>query len=106
IENISVLQTLPQRHLVKRVGRSAQLDRKPGIARVVLRAQVVCLVIKKLTAQRQSPIEEIRFSQHENEVLSLRAILDAQPELLARACKARPVEQIEIALREFREADQ
>src|SRR5206468_1676416 len=106
IENINVLQTIAQRRVNKRVDRFAQLDRKPVIALVVLRALVVCLVIKKLTAQCQSSIEEIRFSQHENEVLSLRAILDAQPELLARACKARPVEQIEIALREFREADQ
>src|SRR5207249_1598847 len=76
IENINVLQTIAQRRVNKRVDRFAQLDRKPVIALVVLRAQVVCLVIKKLTAQRQSSIEAIRLGQNKNEVLSLRAVLD------------------------------
>src|SRR5260370_34247969 len=69
-------------------------------------AQVVCLAEEKLTTQRQLPIEEIGFCQVEDKVLSLRAILNAQPELLARTRKGWPVHQIEVALREFNKTDQ
>ena len=69
-------------------------------------AEEVRFAEKELAAEREAPIEEIRLRQREDDVLSLRAVLDADAEFLAAAGEVRPVHQIEIALRQLDEADE
>src|SRR5205809_4084400 len=106
IVNIHVLQAVGHACIHVLVERFAYLDRKPIIALVIFRAQVVCLVKKELTTDRQLPIKEIRLGQCQNEILSERAVLQAHSKLLTPSSQPRPVRNIEISLGQFYEADQ
>ena len=73
---------------------------------VVFRAQIIRFREEKLTTQRQPSIEKIRLGHVKKKILALGAVLDSQPEFLTAAGKGGPIEQIEIALRQFREPNQ
>ena len=100
------MKAVTQARVHECIDRLACLDGEPVIALIIDGAQIVCFRKKKLTAERELPIEEIGFRQVEDKVLSLRAVLNAQPELLTRTRKGWPVQQIEVALREFNKTDQ
>ena len=77
IKNIDVLQLISQRCECICIDRLAQFHGKSVVALVILGAQIVCLRIKDLAIQGQSPIEQVRFGYVENKVLSFRAVLNA-----------------------------
>src|ERR1700726_4507430 len=52
IKDIFLLQTVTQRRIHKGIERLARLHKEPVIALVIIRAQVVCLGIEKLTSER------------------------------------------------------
>jgi len=62
-------------------------------------------VAVEVHAEGQLAVQEPRLDEREFIVLPLRAELDAQAELLAAAGEVGRVEQVEIALRNFRVAD-
>ena len=106
IKNIDVLQHVSQSRVDISINWFPQFGTESVIALVILSAQIIRLVIKKLPAERKASVEEVRFGQGQDEIFPLRTVLDAQPEFLAASGKRRPVEEIEIALGEFRESYQ
>src|SRR4030095_16301364 len=75
IKNLDVLQRVSQGSVRVCIDWLAQFEQEPVIALVVKGAQIVCLVVKSLTSERKAAIEEIRFADSKNKILSFRSVL-------------------------------
>ena len=76
IKNVDILQRISQGAVRVNVDWFAQLEHEPVIALVVQGAQVIRFVVKRLAAERKTPIEEIRLGNCKNKVFSLGAVLE------------------------------
>src|SRR5665213_2982463 len=93
----------------KRAGqRAGEADLGAGAGFVVniIGAFIIQLVAVKVNAQYQFAVEEPRFDEGKLVVLLHRAQLDLQADFFAAAGEVRRVEQVKIALRDFREGRQ
>ena len=73
---------------------------------VILRGDVVHLAEEEFAAHRDLPVEKVGLGQRHGEIFALGADLNADAEFLAAAGKVRPPGDVEVALRDFREAEQ
>src|SRR5688572_25116560 len=86
--------------------RLSQLDRRAVIPLGVNIAEIIRLAEIEFAAEREAPVEEIRFRERQDDVFPARSILDTRPEFLAGPGEVRPVHDIEISLGHLDEAHQ
>ena len=75
IKNFDVLQRVSERAVGISIDWLAHFEHESVVPLIVKRTQIICFVIKTRTAERKTSIEEVRFGDRQNKILSLGSVL-------------------------------
>src|SRR5205814_4483465 len=89
IEELSPGQRICQSRRRESPNRLSALQREAIIPLGVNGTIIVCFVVKEMTPEEKTPIEEIWFRQRKNNIFSARAVLDAKAKFLTDAGEVR-----------------